>query len=268
MSAPDLHVQRWGQGPPVVFLHGLGASGRYWERLVRASTGYAGVAPDLLGFGRSPSPAAAEYSVADHLAALFPMVPQGSVVVGHSTGAILAAALGARSPQHVRHLLLLGLPAFPDAPTARREVGRLGLLARLTVEGSPLAERLCDLMCRLRPLAIAAAPLLIRDLPPSIASDGARHTWPSYSRTLDHVVVNHRVLPDLVMGRRPTLLLHGRDDRTAPAPYVHQLVDEARRANCPVRLQVLDGDHHLAVRKPGDVATALHRALVENGALA
>lgn len=50
-------------------------------------------------------------------------------------------------------------------------------------------------MCRLRPLAIAAAALLVGDLRPSVACDDARHTWPSDSCTLAHVVIGHRWRP-------------------------------------------------------------------------
>ncbi|MDQ3570525.1 MAG: alpha/beta hydrolase [Actinomycetota bacterium] len=60
----SLYVRRWGRGPEVVFLHGLGASSRYWQALAQDSSGYAATAPDLLGFGRSPSPPDAPYDVA------------------------------------------------------------------------------------------------------------------------------------------------------------------------------------------------------------
>ena len=261
MSAPALFARTWGEGPPVVLLHGLGASSRYWETLAEASSGYAGVAPDLLGFGRSPKPPDATYDAGCHVEALVPLLPPGAVVVAHSTGAILAAALAAARPDAVRALLLLGLPAFGDEAAARREVGRLGLLARLTVEGNPLARTLCMAMCRLRPLATAIAPLLMRDLPRSIAADGALHTWASYHRTLERVVLAHRVADDLRLAAVPVRLLHGERDRTAPAHHVRRLRDELRGAGAPIELLVVDGDHHLAVRRPAAVATALRQLL-------
>ena len=262
MSPPALFARTWGQGPLVVLLHGLGASSRYWETLAEASSGYAGVAPDLLGFGRSPKPADARYDAASHVEALGPVVAPGAVVVGHSTGAILAAALAAARPADVRALLLLGLPAFADDVTARRHVARLGLLARLTAQGNPLARTLCIAMCRLRPLATAVAPLVLRDLPPSIAADGALHTWASYHRTLERVVFAHRVLDDLHSVGVPVTLLHGERDRTAPVHHVRTLVDELQAAGVAAELQVVDGDHHLAVRRPSVVAQGLGQLLV------
>jgi pimeloyl-ACP methyl ester carboxylesterase len=257
MNAPVLSVRRWGAGEPVLFLHGLGASARYWDRLAEEATGIAGIAPDLLGFGRSPKPADSSYTVDEHLDALAPLLHDRSVVVGHSTGAILAAALTARERQRVAALLLVGLPAFPDEATARAQIGRLGLLARLTVEGHDLARVVCQAMCLLRPLAVTLGPLVIRDLPPTVVADGARHTWPSYSRTLQEVVVGHRPLPDVVAAAVPTVVAHGREDRVAPVALAEAWVTAARQRGAPVTLRLLEGDHHLAVRRPGAVAEVL-----------
>ncbi|MDP9388092.1 MAG: alpha/beta fold hydrolase [Actinomycetota bacterium] len=261
MTAPPLFARTWGDGPPVLLLHGLGASSRYWETLAEASSGYAATAPDLLGFGRSPKPRHAAYDVACHVEALAPLAAPGAVVVGHSTGAILAAALAAAHPRAVRGLLLLGLPAFGDEAVARREVGRLGLLGRLTVDGNPLARTLCVAMCRLRPLAIVVAPLVMRDLPPSIAADGALHTWVSYHRTLEQVVIGHRVAPDLRSAAVPVTLLQGDGDRPAPARYARALAEEVGATGVGVELRVVEGDHHLAVRRAEVVAAALAQLL-------
>jgi len=252
-----LHVDEWGTGLPVAFVHGLGASARYWEPLRDASIGYHGLAPDLLGFGRSPAPPDAAYDVESHIAALSAVVPAGSLVVGHSTGGLIAAALAGRRPDLVRRLLLIGMPAYPDAQSAREEVGRFGALARLTLKGSPLARVLCTAMCEVRPLAIAVAPLVVRDLPASIASDGARHTWTSYHRTLENVVVGYRPGPDLAAAAAPITFLHGDVDPTAPLPFVRRLVDELTAERDDVKLKVVAGDHHLALRRPAQVAVVL-----------
>jgi pimeloyl-ACP methyl ester carboxylesterase len=259
---PALFTRQWGDGPPVLFLHGLGASSRYWETLGRTSCGYAATAPDLLGFGRSPTPPDASYDVACHVETLVPVLPDGAVVVGHSMGAIVAAALAAVRP--VRALLLLGLPAFPDQASARSDIGHLGLLARLTVKGRPVARWLCSAMCATRPLASLAGPWFNRDLPPPIASDAARHTWASYHRSLERVVIEHRVLPDLVAAQAPVVLLHGSSDRSAPLHHAQGLVGEAREGGVRVQLEVVGGGHHVAVYRPEVVAAALGALVVEH----
>lgn len=261
MAPPALFMRTWGAGAPVLFLHGLGASSRYWGPVEQMESDYRGIAPDLLGFGRSPKPSDSPYDVPNHLEALGPVIPRRCVVVGHSAGAILAAALAAAEPTRVGALLLLGVPAFPDVATARREVGRLGLLARLTVRRSPLARLLCEAMCRLRPLATAVAPLVVRDLPREIAADGTLHTWPSYHLTLERVVIEHRTLPDLLTTRAPVRMVHGASDRDAPLEFARALVESVRQERDDVELEVVEGDHHLAVRRPDIVANAVREAL-------
>lgn len=252
-----LWVQRRGTGPPVLLLHGLGASARYWDGVLAISTPYDLIAPDLLGFGRSPAPPDASYDLACHMAALEGLLADRMVIVGHSTGAIVAAGLAAAHPQHIAGVVLVSLPAFPDETTARAEIGRLSPLARLAVGNRPAARWLCAAMCRFRPLAIAMAPLLTPDLPREIASDGARHTWPSYSRTLQRVVVEHRVAADLWRIAAPVAFLHGRGDRTAPLARVAALATELRSDGRRVTLTEIDGDHHLPLRHPRAVTAAI-----------
>lgn len=261
-NGAGLRVRHWGEGPRVLFLHGLGASSHYWDQLATVTSGFEGFAPDLLGFGRSPKPKRARYDVASHLEALRPLLSPGMVVVGHSTGAILAAALAADPTVRLSSVLLVGLPAYPDAATARRELGRLGLLARLTVRPTPLAWLLCTVTCWFRPLAILVGPMVIRDLPPAIVADGFRHTWRSFSRTLHRVVVDHPVRRDLAAARGDVRLLHGSDDREAPIAYVREAAEAAARDGASVTLEEVGGDHHIAVRAPELVAGPLH-ALVD-----
>src|SRR5262245_7544976 len=112
---PILVTDEKGSGPPLLFLHALGASGRYWQGGLGALPDRNRcLMPDLLGFGRSPKPDI-DYTVDDHLAALREMlsrlgvVDRPLVILGHSLGAILAAEYAARYPNDVAGLILLGL---------------------------------------------------------------------------------------------------------------------------------------------------------------
>lgn len=260
-TASGLAVRTWGHGQPVVFLHGLGASRRYWDAVAATGDGYRGIAPDLLGFGRSALPRGSRYDVEAHVAALDPLVPAGAVVVGHSAGAIVAAALAARRPGRVRALLLIGLPVFADPQAAHREIEQMGLWPRLIVNNRPLARAACWLMCATRPLLLPIAPLLVRDVPPSVASDFLRHTWASYSRTLRHVVAEHAVAADLATGDTPTFLLYGTEDGSASPADLHSMLGALRADGHDIGVGFVDGDHQVAVRRPELVAAALSRVL-------
>lgn len=256
-----LAVRSWGAGPDVLFLHGLGASSRYWDRLAALGGRYRGTAPDLAGFGRSPKPRSARYDLDYHLDALEPQLAAEAVVVGHSVGAILAAALAARCPQRVRGLLLVGLPAFPDRETAHRAVSELGMLARGTAEGGLASRLACGLMCATRPLGRRLAPRLHPELPAAVASDGVEHTWTSYSRTLRAVVLEHRVAPDLLAAHRPTFLLGSPTDPDAPAVHLHALTVVLEAAGVTTRLRLVPGGHQLPLVQPETVLAELNELL-------
>ncbi|TVR60474.1 MAG: alpha/beta hydrolase [Gemmatimonadales bacterium] len=104
MSAPlthPFHIHRSGSGePPLVLVHGFGASGRFWRHWV-PELGRRGEvhAVDLKGFGRAPTPPGADYSplsqarhLAEYIRGLDGSPP---VLFGHSLGAgvVVAATL-------------------------------------------------------------------------------------------------------------------------------------------------------------------------------
>lgn len=253
----DLFVRRWGHGPPVVLLHGLGASSSYWDTLAALEPPFRATAPDLLGFGRSPKPADATYDIDGHVSTVAPLITPGSVLVGHSTGALIAAAVAARHPDLVRALVLIGMPAYDTPEEAQRAIARLGWLARTTAENRASARWMCAAMCRLRPLAAAAAPLMTRDLPAAVARDAVMHTWPSYSRTLRNVVLDYRPLPDLIATERPITLLYGNRDAETSTEKIGRLGAALHAGNTRAEVHVVDGDHHLPLRHPTVVIQAI-----------
>jgi len=71
---PALFHSTWGAGPLVVALHGLGASSAYWDPLAQHLPDHRVVAPDALGFGRSPAPEDSPYDLDAHLEGLRPLL--------------------------------------------------------------------------------------------------------------------------------------------------------------------------------------------------
>ena len=252
-----LHYTSTGLGPPVVLVHGLGASSRYWESVTEAlADTHRVIAVDLLGFGRSPKPGGVSYDVDCHTDALTPHIPAGSTLVAHSTGAVIALHLAVRRPDLVARLVLVAPPTHPDSDTARDRISELGTFARLTAQEHPAANVLCETMCMLRPLAAAGAPVILRDVPARVAIDGALHTWPSYSRTLQRVVIDHRVDHDLAMITVPTRILVGADDTIATPTAIADALHRTERDD--ITLTTIDAeDHHLALHRPELVADAV-----------
>ncbi|MGW4211681.1 alpha/beta fold hydrolase [Lentzea sp. NPDC004789] len=86
-----LHVERGGDGPLLVLLHGLGATGEVWQDVVTEWHG-SWLVPDLPGHGRSGP--IERYSFGSFAAAVAELVPDRPVtVVGHSLGGVVGLAL-------------------------------------------------------------------------------------------------------------------------------------------------------------------------------
>ncbi|WP_238446718.1 alpha/beta fold hydrolase [Azohydromonas australica] len=115
----------WGNGLPVVLLHGGAGSWTHWARNIEAlaNAGRQVLVPDLPGFGDSASPP--EGQDADALppwleTGLCQLVGRESIdLVGFSFGGLVAGLLAARRQQPVRRLILVGAPALTDQPIAR-----------------------------------------------------------------------------------------------------------------------------------------------------
>lgn len=244
-----LAIHEEGVGPPLLFLHALGASGRYFaDRLDMLPASHRCIMPDLLGFGRSPKPDESAYTVDDHLTALantldqYGLADQPLTLIGHSLGAILAVAYAARFPERVHGLVVISLPLYESAAEARAFIhAHGGWLARLTIDDSPLARILCIGMCAAPHLSANLALAVAHQFPPEVARDAIAHTWESYSRTLHHCILNHDLTPTLArLTTLPILAIHGMRDATAPLEAVERLA--ARMPN--VELRVLPGGHH------------------------
>jgi pimeloyl-ACP methyl ester carboxylesterase len=92
-------VRRTGDGPRVVWIHGLGESSVSFEPVVAKMPGFSHVLVDLPGYGRSPWPEAATdlATLAEHLAGWLADQPQ-AFLVGHSMGGVLAQMIAERIP--------------------------------------------------------------------------------------------------------------------------------------------------------------------------
>ncbi|MBS0926809.1 alpha/beta fold hydrolase, partial [Klebsiella michiganensis] len=98
-----------GSGTPLTLLHGISSGAASWHKQM-ALPGYRVLAWDMPGYGESPMLATARADAGDYADALARMLDragvQKTVLVGHSLGALVAAAFAARYPQRVRYLVL------------------------------------------------------------------------------------------------------------------------------------------------------------------
>ena len=109
----------WGEGDPVVLLHGGSGSWTHWIRNIPTLVACSRQvwAPDLPGFGDSASPLSggdADAVVAPLALGLREVVGPGPhEIAAFSFGSLVAVLLAAEHPGLVARLLLVGLPVLP-----------------------------------------------------------------------------------------------------------------------------------------------------------
>jgi len=135
-----VHVERRGQGPAIVFVHGMGVSSESWAAQMAAlEDRFTVVAFDLLGHGKSPVPEDPSlYSrdgALEDLDAVLAELDEKPVLVGHSLGGYLSLAYVATRPDAVRGLVVMATgPGYRDAEKreawnarSRRNAHRFGV---------------------------------------------------------------------------------------------------------------------------------------------
>ncbi|WP_369802244.1 2-succinyl-6-hydroxy-2,4-cyclohexadiene-1-carboxylate synthase [Geobacillus icigianus] len=142
LNGIDYHVEQYGEGEPLLLLHGFTGSADTWRPLLSHWSSWHCITVDLLGHGRTEAPAAAmryriERAAAD-LAALLDQLGLEQVnVLGYSMGGRLALAFTIFYPHRVRRLILES--SSPGLKTeaerrARREADE-ALARRIEQEG-------------------------------------------------------------------------------------------------------------------------------------
>ena len=99
-----------GTGPPLILLHGLAGSARWWARNIPAlSRSFRVIAIDLPGFGASPRGHRLELDgVVDQLVGTMDALGiDRASVIGHSMGGLIAGGLAADRPERVERLVLV-----------------------------------------------------------------------------------------------------------------------------------------------------------------
>lgn len=115
------HARMGGAGPPIVLVHGLAVSSRYFMPLAqRLVVRHAVLAPDLPGYGRSATPERPLdiHELADALTEWLDLAGITSApLVANSMGCQIAVDLAVRAPERVSRLVLVGPTMDPSAPT-------------------------------------------------------------------------------------------------------------------------------------------------------
>jgi pimeloyl-ACP methyl ester carboxylesterase len=145
-----VHVEQSGEGPPVLLVHGFGASTYMYRRVQPTlARSFRTLAVDLSGFGYTERPRDREaYSREGQVALLVGVLDALGIarahVVGHSYGGALSLWLTATHPDRVSSLVLVdsAAPTYPDDRRTRLAAvpPMAALLARLRLRDDNIRQ--------------------------------------------------------------------------------------------------------------------------------
>lgn len=243
--------------PPIVLLHGMAASLRYWDKFITLLKGRRVIAIDLIGFGQSPKPDNAAYDYDCHINSINDTlrsagITQPYILAGHSMGALIALRLAANNPSAVSKLALAAMPIYKTPEAAKKAITHSSKLKELAYYG-PSSRLLCNLWCRLlRPVSRQLAPKYLKQLTAEAAKDSVLHTWLSYSRSLQNIIEIQDVASDLSSISCATLILYGHTD------VPDNLKDlTASLNNTKIEVIIAPGTHQIINEQPAKLASWL-----------
>jgi pimeloyl-ACP methyl ester carboxylesterase len=107
----SLHVQRWGEGSPVMLVHGAVLNGEMaWAQQRPLASRWTLVVPDLRGYWPNPPVEREDFEV--DAVDIAEMLGDGMHLVGFSYGCVVALLAAAQRPAAVRSLTVIEPPAY------------------------------------------------------------------------------------------------------------------------------------------------------------
>lgn len=245
--------RRLGSGPAVVLLHGIGSGAGCWLDATLALAEHCSVlAWDAPGYGLSTPLSVAQPSSADYAERLHQVLTHAAidecVLVGHSLGALVAAAYCARQERaRIARLVLLspargyGASSAQDRESVRTK--RLDTLERLGIDGMAGARASAL-------LSPAATPDLVQ-----WAAWNMRQITPDGYRQAVHLLCDG----DLLAGLKPAFPVDvrvGIHDTITPAPKC-QAIASAWQASFEL---IAGAGHACHIERPREVAEIVRQA--------
>jgi pimeloyl-ACP methyl ester carboxylesterase len=262
IQGTSVHYRDEGQGPPLLLLHGTGASLHTWDRWTEILQPYFRIVRlDLPGFGLTGPDANRDYTISHYVDVVQAFTQALELprfhLAGNSLGGEIAWNYALEHPQQVDRLILIDAAGHPES--SRKDVPLVFRLARL-----PLINRL---LTRITPRSIHRRSIVDVYGDPNKINDALIDRYFELSLRpgnrqafVDRVrVITSSPETDPGMITQPTLVMWGAKDRWIP------LADgEAFARDIPgAELRVYPNAGHVPMEEiPDKTAAAAHEFLV------
>ncbi|HEV7812927.1 MAG TPA: alpha/beta hydrolase [Leifsonia sp.] len=250
-GAPILHIAGdVGDGPVVVLVHGIASSSVTFQNLVPLlEPRHRVISIDILGFGRSPAPADATYSLEEHVAALHATIRslrlrEPFALVGHSLGSLIVARYAAEHPSPLSRLVLVGPPIYGTPG----EIGDRRVRSRVSAY-----LRAYEFIRANKDFTILNARMLARLLPIKGVFEITEKNWDPFVKSLENCIERQTIVSDLARVRVPVEVIYGALDAFI-APGSLAVIETMRHVSMH---RVEANDHIIRKRLARVVAAAI-----------
>ncbi len=231
-------------------IHGVASSSATFDNVIPLiSDRHRVVAIDLLGFGGSPAPEDAEYTLEEHVAALARTIhslhlSEPFVLVGHSMGSLIASRYAASKLARLSLLVLVSPPIYlpPDSIGAPRDRATMGLFLRVL-----------EYLRSNKEFTMRAAAGLAHLSPIKNLLVVSESNWRPFVFSLQNSIESQTSLSDLAAVRVPVEVVYGSLDPFL-MPSGIRVIQKLRGVTVH---RVDAGDHVIRPRMARVVATAI-----------
>lgn len=239
-QAPKIAIRTAGQGPLVIFLHGIGGNSLNWTGQIEAlSSDYRAAAWDMRGYGASDDydgPFLLDAVTNDLLQILGHFKTERAHLVGLSMGGMIALEFYRRFPDRVRSLLLCNTNSGPGKDfTPQQKAEFIRLRKTPLLEGRTVAELIPSML----PVLLGTDPSAeaVRNI-----TDSLQRLRPvSYIKAIEAIMDFDG--SDILAGIDvPVHLIAGSDDKVTPLSTMQVMCQRIPGAG----LSILENSGHLS----------------------
>jgi len=241
VASPVLNIANdVGDGPVIILVHGIASSAATFTKLIPLlDDRYRCISIDLLGFGGSPAPATATYTIEEHVAAIHATVRTLKlrapfILVGHSLGSLLSARYTAVHPEQVSRLVLVSPPVYlaPSEisdPRVRRQVGAY--------------LRVYEFMRANKAFTMSTAARISQLFQLKDVLEVSERNWTPFMKSLQNCIESQTTVSDIAAVRVPIDVVYGAQDQFIAAGTMN-IIEQMRH----VTMHRVEVNDHL-VRK-------------------